>query len=178
MASRIYNILMPCHFPMTVSEPTLHSQKAVSAHCSLLTSRYCLLTLHGSVSNRYTDFSPRSQFAPFFSEMFRPQLILRKDVSPPVIIFQEDVSHPNHISERRFAPKSYFRKTFRTQIIFQKDVSHLNHISERRFAYKSYLGNTFRTHFIFWKDVSPLNQKKVSPPIVIFWKHVSHPFHN
>ena len=32
---------------------------------------------------RYTDFSPYSQFAPFFSETFRPQLILRKDVSPP-----------------------------------------------------------------------------------------------
>ena len=32
---------------------------------------------------RYTDCSPHSQFAPFFSETFRPQLILRKDVSPP-----------------------------------------------------------------------------------------------
>ena len=77
---------------------------------------------------RYTDFSPHSQFAPFFSETFRPQLILRKDVSPPphkyerrfarVFIVQEDVSHPNHISERRFAAKPYFRKTFRIQTIF------------------------------------------------------------
>ena len=31
----------------------------------------------------YTDFSPHSQFAPFFSETFRPQRKLRKDVSPP-----------------------------------------------------------------------------------------------
>ena len=34
-------------------------------------------------SKWYTDFSPHSQFAPFFSETFRPQLILKKDVSPP-----------------------------------------------------------------------------------------------
>ena len=137
---------------------------------------------------RYTDFSPHSQFAPFFSETFRPQLILRKDVSPPphkqerrfapISIVQEDVSHPNHISERRFAPKPYFRKTFRTQTIFQKDVSHPNHISERCFAHKSYLGKTFRPLFIFGKDVSPPNQKNVSPPMVIIWKEVSHPFYN
>ena len=30
-----------------------------------------------------TDFLPHSQFAPLFSETFRPQLILIKDVSPP-----------------------------------------------------------------------------------------------
>ena len=36
-----------------------------------------------SVISRYTDFSTHSQFAPFFSETFRPYLILRKDVSLP-----------------------------------------------------------------------------------------------
>ena len=105
---------------------------------------------------QYTDLLPHSQFAPFFSETFRPQLKFRKDVSPPphkserrfapVFIVQVDVSHPNHISERRFAPKPDFRKTFRTHLIIRKDVSPL---------------------FIFWKDVSPPNQKDVPPPIVI-----------
>ena len=114
----------------------------------------------------YTDFSPHSQFAPFFSETFRPQIILRKHVSPPPHKKEGRSPPPRfHSSGRRFTPKPYFRKTFRTQTIFQKNVSHPNHISERRshpnhiserrFVHKSYLGKTFRTYFIIRKDVSP-----------------------
>ena len=97
------------------------------------------------------------RFAPnsYLGKTFYPFLINREDVSPPVFIVQEDVSHPNHTSEKCFAPKPYFRKIFSTQTIFKKDVSHPNHISERRFAQKSYLGKTFRTHFIIRKDVLP-----------------------
>ena len=82
-----------------------------------------------------------------------PHLIHRKDVSPPcsyfrktfctLTIFQKDVSHPIHISERCFAPKPYFRKMFRTHFIIRKHVSPPLHIYERRFA---------------------SNQKDVSPP--------------
>ena len=158
----------------------------VPATCSSVS--VCFIDYDPSVGNMGTQtFRPIvsshhilvRRFAPnsYLGKTFRPLHINKKDVSHQTI-FQKDVSHPNHISERRFAPRPYFRKTFRTQTIFQKDVSHPNHISERCFAHKSYLGKTFRPLFILWKDVSPPNQKDVSPPMVIIWREVSHPFHN
>ena len=83
-------------------------------------------------TRRYTEFSPHSQFAPFFSETFRPQLILGNDISP-LPINRKDVSPPS----------SQFRKTFRTQTIFQKDVSHPNHILESFAPYSHNLERRF-----------------------------------
>ena len=107
----------------------------------------------------YTDFSPmHSQFAPLFSETFRPQLILRKYFRPRPI-HRKDVSPPPPLcsylkktfrtltilfSERRLAPKPYFWKTFRTKTIFQKDVSHPFNNWEWRFAHSVYLRKTIR----------------------------------
>ena len=105
--------------------------------CYMYACRYMWLCACGCMyvcMYGYTDFSPYSQFAPFFSETFRPPPHKWERRFAPVFIVKKDVSHQNHISERRFAPKPYFRKTFRTQTIFQKDVSHPNHISERFFA--------------------------------------------
>ena len=66
---------------------------AVETLIKVLRNYHQLKVLFTFVERRYTDFSPHSQFAPFFSETFRPQLIIRKDVSPPP-----------HKLERRFAP--------------------------------------------------------------------------
>ena len=125
----------------------------------------------------YTDFSPIVSSHHFLVRRFAPNSDLGKTFRP-LPINKKDVSSPSPWFRKTFRTKPYFRKTFRTQTIFQKDVSHPNHISERYFAHKSYLGKTFRPLFIFWKDVSPPNQKDVSPPMVIIWREVSHPFHN
>ena len=69
------------------------------------------------------DPSVHRLFAPLFSEMFRTLTILQKDVS-----------HLNHISERRFAPKTYLRNIFCTHFVIRKDISPPLHIQERRFS--------------------------------------------